>query len=121
MFWELYGSQIIDTLFGVLATILTAIAGYVGLKLKAYFETKEIDYTKKKIVETVVRAVEQMYKDLHGEDKLNKAIEGASEMLNEKGIVISELELRMLIEDTIGAFNNAFNKSNATDEVLDNK
>ena len=111
MFWELYGDQITDMLFGLLGTALTAIAGYVGLKIKAYFEKKEIANETKKVISTVVRAVEQMYKDLHGEAKLEKALEYASEMLAEKGIAISDLELKLLIEDTVGAFNNAFDKS----------
>lgn len=113
MFWELYGDQITDIIVGLLGTILTAIAGYVGLKIKAYLERKEVDKTKEKVIKTVVRAVEQMYKDLHGEQKLEKAIESASEILNSKGIYVSELELRMLIEDTVGAFNEAFNKKEA--------
>ena len=117
MFWELYGDQIIDMLFGLLGTALTAIAGYVGLKIKAYFEKKEIDVQTKKVISTVVRAVEQMYKDLHGQDKLDKALEFASEMLIEKGITISELELKLLIEDTVGAFNNAFDKSTDTTDI----
>lgn len=116
MFWELYGDIIVDALIGLATTALTAITGYVGLKIKAHFEKKEIDKTTEKVIKTVVRAVEQMYKDLHGEDKLNKAIESASEILMEKGISISSLELRMLIEDTVGAFNNAFNKTNTTNE-----
>ena len=31
-------------------------------------------------------------------------------MLGEKGITITELELKMLIESTVGSFNDAFNK-----------
>ena len=116
MFWDLYGDIIVDALIGIGTTILTAIAGYIGLKIKAHFEKKEIDKTTKNVIKTVVRAVEQMYKDLHGEDKLNKAIESASEILMEKGISISSLELRMLIEDTVGAFNDAFNNKNTTTE-----
>ena len=118
MFWELYGDQITDIIVGLLGTILTAIAGYVGLKIKAYLERKEVDKTKEKVIKTVVRAIEQMYKDLHGEQKLEKAIESASEILTSKGIYVSELELRMLIEDTVGAFNEAFNKKETTMENI---
>lgn len=118
MFWELYGEQITNILVGLLGTILTAIAGYVGLKIKAYLDRKEVDKTKEKVIKTVVRAVEQMYKDLHGEQKLEKALESASEILNSKGIYVTELELRMLIEDTVGAFNEAFNKKDSATETI---
>ncbi len=117
MFWELYGDIIIDALIGLATTALTAIAGYLGLKLKAHLEKQEVEKTTKKVVQTVVRAVEQMYKDLHGEQKLEKAIESATEILASKGIIITELELRMLIEETVGAFNDAFHKTENTTKI----
>lgn len=117
MFWELYGDIIIDALIGLATTALTAVAGYLGLKLKAHLEKQEAEKTTEKVIKTVVRAVEQMYKDLHGEQKLEKAIENASEILASKGIMITELELRMLIEDTVGAFNDTFHNKETTTEV----
>lgn len=117
MFWELYGDIIIDALIGLATTALTAVAGYLGLKLKKHLEKQEAEKTTAKVVKTVVRAVEQMYKDLHGEQKLEKAIESASEILASKGIMITELELRMLIEDTVGAFNDTFHNKETTTEV----
>ena len=68
------------------------------------------DKTKQAVVKTVVQGVEQMYKDLRGDEKLDKALEAASEMLEEKGIAISGFELRMLIEAALAEFNGAFNK-----------
>ena len=35
----------------------------------------------------------------------------ASEMLGEKGITVSDLELRVLIEAAVAEFNEAFNKT----------
>lgn len=85
----------------ILYAIITFIAGYVGLWLKN-LATKYInDKTKKEVVLIVVKAVQQLYKDLGGEEKLDKAIESATEMLAEKGITITELELRMLIEAAV--------------------
>ncbi len=54
-----------------------------------------------------MQAVEQLYKDLHGEEKYNKAVEALIEMLGEKGIAISELEIKMLIEAAVVEFNGA--------------
>ena len=110
MFWELYGNQIIDILLGVLGTALTAVFTYVGIAVKNAYTKYVNDKTKKDVIATVVQAVEQLYKDLHGEEKLNKAIEGASEMLSEKGITVSEIELRYLIESSVNAFNEGFKK-----------
>ena len=65
---------------------------------------------KKDVARTVVQFVEQVYKDLHGDEKLNAALAAFSEMLAEKGITITELEMRMLIEAAVGEFNEAFKK-----------
>lgn len=48
-------------------------------------------------------AVNQIYYDLDGPEKLQKAIESASEMLAAKGITVTELELRMLLEAAVNA------------------
>ena len=95
----------------ILYTIVTAIFGYLGVVIKK-LATKYInDSTKKSVAKTVVQAVEQLYKDIHGEDKLNKALDAASEMLTDKGITVTELELRMLIEAAVAEFNEAFKKT----------
>ena len=65
----------------ILYAVLTAIAGFLGACVKRIYERINADQTKKDVAETVVRAVEQMYKDLHGEEKKQKAIEGITEML----------------------------------------
>ena len=78
--------------------IITTLAGWIGLQVKN-LATKYInDKTKKDVVLVVVKAVKQIYKELNGEEKLCKAIESATEMLAAKGITVTELELRMLIE-----------------------
>lgn len=108
-----YGTQI-------LYTVLTAIAGYIGIVVKNMCQKFINDKTKKDVAKTVVRAVEQLYKDLHGEEKLTKAIESASEMLLEKGITITDLEIRMLIEAAVAEFNDAFKKETETEAVSAN-
>ena len=91
-------------LMEIIVTILTAIATYIGAKIKKIYEEKANDETKRKVVSTVVKAVEQLYKDLKGDEKLTKAKEAVLEMLNEKGIAITELEMNMLIEEVCNSF-----------------
>ena len=95
----------------ILYAVLTALAGYIGIFAKKLYTKYVNDKTKQAVAKTVVQAVEQIYKDLHGEEKLNKALEAASEMLAEKGITITDLEMRMLIEAAVAEFNNAFEKT----------
>lgn len=101
----------------ILYAILTAIAGYLGVVIKRLYEKYINDKTKQAVAKTVVQAIEQIYKDLHGEEKLNKALESMSEMLAEKGITITELEMRMLIEAAVAEFNEAFHKNGETRSV----
>lgn len=101
----------------ILYSILTAIAGYLGIVVKNLYTKYINDKTKKDVAETCVKAVEQLYKDLHGDEKLQKALEAASEMLAIKGISISEVEMRLLIEAAVAEFNDAFNKTKPTIEA----
>lgn len=96
----------------ILYAVLTALAGYIGIFAKKLYTKYVNDKTKQAVAKTVVQAVEQIYKDLHGEEKLNKALEAASEMLAEKGITITDLEMRMLIEAAVAEFNKAFEQGN---------
>ena len=104
-FIDAYGMEI-------LMAIVTALGGYIGIAVKRLYEKYINTKEKESVVKTVVQGVEQMYKDLHGEDKLNQALTAASEMLTGKGISFTEFELRMLIEAAVGEFNEAFKKDN---------
>ncbi len=106
-FINTYGAQL-------MYMALTAIAGYLGIVAKNLFTKYVNDKTKEKVAKTAVKFVEQVYKDLHGDDKLNKALAAASELLAEKGITVTELELRVLVEAAVAEFNKAFEKKTET-------
>lgn len=99
----------------ILYAILTAIGGYLGIWAKKLYTKYVNDKTKQAVAKTVVQAVEQLYKDLRGEEKLEKALEAAADMLTERGITVTDLELRILIEAAVGEFNKAFEKDPAAD------
>lgn len=100
----------------ILYAVLTALAGYIGIFAKKLYTKYVNDKTKQAVAKTVVQAVEQIYKDLHGEEKLNQALTAASDMLAEKGITVTDLELRMLIEAAVAEFNEAFKQAPAAEE-----
>lgn len=87
---------------------LTAVAGFLGTQIKKIYEKCTNDDTKKKVVGTCVKAVEQLYSDLSGRQKLERAKENILAMLSFKGIDISELEMDMLIEAAVAELNLAF-------------
>ena len=99
-FVNMYGAQIVYALLSVAAT---AIGAWVG----RLYKEKVNDETKRKVVKTCCTAVEQLYKDLNGEEKYQKACEGISAMLTEKGITITALEMQMLIEEVCYDFAHA--------------
>ena len=97
----------------ILYAIVTAIAGYIGIAIKNLVTKYVNDKTKQAVAKTAVQFVEQVYKDLHGQDKLNAALSAASEMLAEKGIFVSDLEMHVLIEAAVSEFNDAFKNVDA--------
>lgn len=101
----------------ILGAILTALAGYLGVVLKNLATKYLNDKTKRDVAKTCVQAVEQIFKDLHGEDKFNQALENASTILADKGILVSATEMRMLIESAVAEFNEVFSKTSVQTEA----
>lgn len=98
-----YGNQI-------LTAILCAIAGCIGYAANKIYKDHINDDTKRAIAKVVVQFVEQVWKELHGADKLAKALETAQELLAKKGIDFDAEEMEVLIEAAVAEFNEAFKK-----------
>lgn len=82
----------------ILYTILTAILSFVSLKIKSSYDKYIKDGTKKMVVEETVKYVEQISKGLSSQKKYEKAKNSIIDLLNDKGIQITELEIEILIE-----------------------
>ena len=95
-------------LMEIVQALVSALAVWLGVQLKRLAEKYVNTQVKKDVARTVVEAVEQLYKDLHGVEKLNKALEAASDMLEAQGVYVTDLELRTLIEAAVGEFNAIF-------------
>lgn len=98
---ELLGTYVLP----VLAAALTALAGFLGTEVKNLYRRWVDDKTKEAVVRTCVKAAEQLYRDLGGPEKLERARDGIRRMLEEKGIPITQLEMDMLIESVVSEFN----------------
>ena len=109
-FMQNYGVELIST-------ALVALAGYLGMVAKKLVEKYFKNKTAKSIAKTVVQAVQQMYKDLNGPEKLEKAMEAFSDMLAEEGIQISEFKMRMLLEASVGEFKDVFKNTKIEETV----
>lgn len=91
----------------ILYAVLTFLAGKIGLAIKNVYTKHVNDQTKREVAQTCVKAVEQLYKDLNGSERLDKCIESVVAMLGEKGITATELEIRMLIESAVHELKSA--------------
>lgn len=95
----------------ILGTLLLALAGILGMVAKN-LATKYLDNdTKRTMAKVVVQFVEQTYKELHGDDKLKTALIVLADMLQEKHINASQLEMEVLIEAAVAEFNDVFKKT----------
>jgi hypothetical protein len=90
----------------VLATVGTFLIGLIKAKYSQYVNTD----TKKEIAMLTVRYVEQVFTALHGKDKLGKPKSTFVDMLNEKGIKVSEAEINMLLEAAVHKMNEGVDK-----------
>ena len=95
----------------ILLALLLALAGWLGVQIKNLYRKYVNTEIKQAVCRTAVRFVEQVYKDIHGPEKLAQAMKRASEMLAEYGITITEYELVSLLEAAVNEFNNAFNRN----------
>ena len=109
---EIFGAYVLPAIVSLLA----AAAAFLGNQLKRLYEKYINDKTKQSVVRTCVKAVEQLYHDLGGPEKLEKAKASAVEMLNEKGIPITDLELSMLIDSAVSEFNYGFSQTVEVEE-----
>jgi LL-H family phage holin len=102
-----------DILFEFLKPIFLAIAGFFGYQvailIKRYVD-KQTLAQKQELVAIAVKMVEQMYKELDGEEKYNKAVEWVTAEATRLGIKITENEMRGLIESAVKTFKDQFAK-----------
>lgn len=94
-------NQCLDILLPAVASVIAVILGVLATKIKTTYNDKVQDETVRTIVKSVVEWAQQVYQDCEGPEKLQKALEKASAILNEKGITISDEELNMLIESAV--------------------
>lgn len=98
-FLNQYGISLIHTIF-------VAILSYISLEIKKIYKHHITNKTKKEVIIFVCHAINELYPNESGENKLNLAITNAKQILTEKGITISDLELRMYIAGTVHLIKN---------------
>ena len=101
MDWLSILNQCLDVILPAVASVIAILFGVLGAKIKQTYNEKAQNETVKVVVDNVVKWVQQVYYELEGPEKLQKALTEASTILKEKGITISETELDMMIESAV--------------------
>lgn len=118
MDWNVLLNELFSTyLIPAVVAVVGAIASWVGVQLKKLYTDKVNTKEKQDVVESTVTYVQQVYGDLKGEEKLEKALETASDWLTSKGISVSDSELRVLIESAVYNMKKGFETTTAELEV----
>ena len=94
-----------ELIIGLIISAITGFCGFIGKKILDFVEEKYNIHIKKETAETCVKAIEQLYHDLQGCEKLERCKTNVIQMLNQKGIEISELGLDMYIEAAVAQMN----------------
>ena len=79
----------------------TAIAGYVGVWFKNLYERKVNTDIRRKVCADAVAFVEQVYSDLGGPEKFDKAMQAAEAWLAAKNIRVDLDDLTAMIEAAV--------------------
>lgn len=99
-FLEVYGMKLLGAL---LAALFGALGMAVGRVARALLNSEE----KRAAAAAAVRFAEQVFGQLHGSEKLSRALEAASRQLERRGITVDREELIFLIEAAVGEFNRS--------------
>lgn len=105
MEWSELLNQLMPHIINALVIIVGAIFGQVGLLAKEFFD----DATKRKIAEQTVSYVKQIGDSLGNEEKFDLAKDTFIVRMNEKGIKVTELEIKILIESAVAGFKQSWN------------
>lgn len=93
--------ELLNNILPIIATALGGLIAYVVNKIKKYYDEKYRSETIDKVLKSTVDYVEQVFIDIKGKQKLDKARDVALSRLKNKGIDIDEVELTILIESFV--------------------
>jgi hypothetical protein len=109
--------QLQATIVNGIVSVLVVLVGLAFTGLKGFIETKSAELKAKtdiknyelakSITNTVVNAMEQIFKDVHNasEDKFQAAFDNVTKELEKAGINLDDESKKVLIESVVNGFN----------------
>ena len=107
----MFNEIIKEIILYIVSLAIPVVFGWLGMQMKKLVAKYLDNQEKQNIARAVVQFVEQVFTDLHGEEKLEQAMIRAEGLLLSKGIEFSALEMETLIEAAVAEFNGAFHKN----------
>lgn len=113
--------QLQVTIINGIVSVLVVLVGLAFTGLKGFIETKATELKAKTdaknyelaktIASTVVNAVEQIFKDVHGAsvEKFQTAFDNLTKELEKAGINLDDASKKVLIESVVNGFNELKN------------
>lgn len=116
---QTFREQIVKAALELVRAAVLALFAWLGVQAKELYKRYVNNNIKRSVVWDTVQYVEQVFKSIHGKDKLYKAMEKAEQILQENGIPITELELLTSIESAVKTMNDNFTKHDEPPEKED--
>ncbi len=88
----------------IIHSIAITVISYMTFTFKKLYQKYSDEKIKKEVVHMVYKAINEFYPKLSSQDKLNQIIVNSKQILKEKHIVISDLELRIYIASIMHDF-----------------
>lgn len=99
-----------EMIFALLGVVLTGVATWLGTLAGKLWREKAADEWVQNFAGICVQAVEQMYRDRNGEEKLCLAIEMCENFAKAKGVSVSSDQIRVFLESALAELKDAFCK-----------
>lgn len=105
--------------FEMILLLVGLVAAVLGTQARALYKKHINSEEKEAVANAAVLFVQQVYKELHGADKLEEALDAARVLLEKRGIAFDRDEMEILVEAAVGNFNDAFFRDVAENVPLD--
>lgn len=113
-------AQVMEAFIGFLSAVVVGMAGLVTKKVVNYLQKKgimqELEH-KKELVNLSVNYAEQVFYQLNGPEKFDKALEKAAQEFRKAGLPIDSDEIRLMIEAAVSEINKTVNQELKLQEI----
>lgn len=107
--------------FEMILLLVGLVAALLGTQARVLYKKHVDSEEKEAVANAAVLFVQQVYKELHGADKLAEALDAARVLLEKRGIAFDREEMEILVEAAVGNFNDAFFRDAEEEQLPDDE